>query len=844
MKLTVITILAIVIFMCLIQLFYRDGFISSFSVLNQEKFRRDNIKYYSDKFIMFPTDGRERSCKLLKEDKRKLKESKLCEGYTQIKNTEFDDKVERCRVVNDISDWRLRIDRIPTDVIDGEKGCGFCFDNKKVLYGNAEGPFTSSGKKVCNNWLKPGAAGKGGTKINKNIFAEYPNPIKNFLDMFRKTVNKGVKYDTRKMYEQELCKSLSNCGQTNKYLKPDGTPLCGWCFMGRKGDGKGEGMVIRGGNWYNKGEPKYPDDYCPWPREIKKNTDGTYEKTRFYKKFNTRELKLWKLYKIIAILENGNTKKAMDLVKKYKEENKIEELEKKYKDKVGRWWWWYNAYGAGSKKSKLLKGSDECEVVESLFPCFKNFSTGPHSDECYKDIWNYMAKAPHGCNGEVFSRIKPNLPHVKTFKEWERGYIPGVEDAIGNIPKRAKESLQYANTYTNNKANHPSENLLSAMLNNLACFGKKPDACADKYRSRKFNYSRPKECIDTILTNVNLPPSDPRYDPKNSSTYQYYWAVANDTKWKNGIHFDWSNSRYKSELEKKIKKYNNLSNVKNGRFSYDYKKNALHPFDEVLLSSYYLYGEAKDDIEIWQDHDGGMSKSWTKMCYEDFVDALKSHWADKDKNFVMLNGDIDLRNYNILKQKTLYKNFIFTYKTRNGIEVKIELKDDRYITKSLYEHPLFPFWRMLSKDYYITYLYKKTQAKENTNRKGGCGQYTSSSLCNKNPTCSYWGGKCRKKLIITNNSQNYFDSEKLCGKKYGAKLAVTDGSNYNYIKHKVKNSRGKIPYNSRRRKISRNKGPWVNNKKFFSDNVNPVNSSWYNLYYSKRKAVCELDFTK
>ena len=52
--------------------------------------------------------------------------------------------------------------------------------------------------------------------------------------MFRPKVNKGVKYDTKKMYEQELCKSIANCGQTNKYLKEDGMPLCGWCLMGRK----------------------------------------------------------------------------------------------------------------------------------------------------------------------------------------------------------------------------------------------------------------------------------------------------------------------------------------------------------------------------------------------------------------------------------------------------------------------------------------------------------------------------------------------------------------------------------------------------------------------------------
>lgn len=843
MKLTIITIFAIVIFMCLIQLFYRDGFLSSFSVLNQEKFRRDNIKYYSDKFIMFPTDGRERSCKLLKEDKRKLKNSELCEGYRVMKNTKYDDKVEKCRVVNDISDWRVRINKIPTDVIDGEKGCGFCFDNKQVMYGNAEGPFTSSGKKVCDNWLKPGKTGKGGTKQKKNIFAEYPNPIKKFTDMFRKRVNRGVKYDTQKMYEQELCKSLANCGQTTKYLKPNGDPLCGWCLMGRKGDGKGEGMVIKNGRRYRSSEPKYKDDYCPWPREIKKNTDGSFEKTNFYRTFDTKELKMWGLYKKIKLIERGNSQKAMKLIKQYKDENKLEELEKLYSEKT-RWWWWYKKYGAGSINSKLLKDSGECQVVEELFPCFKNFSTGPHSEDCYADIWNYMAIGPHNCSGNFRTRIAPNLPNSKTFKEWDRGYIPSVEDAIGNIPKRANESTQYAATFTNNAANHPSENLLSAMRNSLACFGKPGDACDDKYRSKEFKYPRPKQCIDTILTNAGLPRSNPKYDPKNSGTYQYYWAVVNDINWKNGIHYDWSNSKYKEMIEEKKKEFKNLQNIKNNRFSYKYSSSALHPYDIVLLSSYYLYGEAKGQTKLWQDHDGSMSKYWVKMCYEDFRDSLKALWGAKDKNFLTLTDKIDIGSYTLLKKKVLDKNFIFTYKSESGINVKIELIDDRYITKQLYEHPYFPFWRMLPQEYYITHLYRRLQARENAQRRGGCRQYASNSLCNKNPTCKYWGNKCRKKLIITKDKQNYYRSKKLCSQKFGGKLANVDTSNYNYIKRKVKSNRRKFGYNWFSRKIGKKSGPWVGNSKAFTQYYNARPVGWWSKMRQKRKAICELDFAK
>ena len=490
-----------------------------------------------------------------------------------------------------------------------------------------------------------------------------------------------------------------------------------------------------------------------------------------------------------------DSSKAMKLVKKYKDENKLDELEKEYSEKT-KWWWWYKRYGAGSINSKLLKDSGECEVVEELFPCFKNFSTGPHSEECYNDMWSYMAKAPHGCNGEVFSRIKPNLPHVKTFKEWQRGYIPSVESAIENIPKRAKESRQYPNTYTDNKANHPSENLLSAMLNSLTCFGKKPDACSDKYRSRKFRYPRPKECIDRILTNAGLPRSNPRYDPKNSSTYQYYWAVANDSNWKNGIHYDWSNSKYKQMLEQKKREYNNKSNIENNRFSYNYKSTGLHPYDITLLASYYLYGRALSSIKLWQDHDGGMSRRWVKMCYEDFRDALKEHWAPKNNYFTTIDGKIDVNKApspQRLKHKILNKNFVFTYKSKSGVIIKIELVDDRYITKQLYEHPFFPFWRLLPTEYYITYLYKRLQARENKNRKrASCDQHTSSSACNRNPTCSYWGGKCRPKLILTERKLSYNSAAKQCGKRYGGKLANTSGSNYNYIKNFAKRNRWKL----------------------------------------------------
>ena len=79
--------------------------------------------------------------------------------------------------------------KIPEDVIDGEKGCGFCFDNKKVYYGDASGPFGVGGKNL-QKLVKTRFCGTKWNFKNKNIFADYPNPISSFTDMFRKETNK------------------------------------------------------------------------------------------------------------------------------------------------------------------------------------------------------------------------------------------------------------------------------------------------------------------------------------------------------------------------------------------------------------------------------------------------------------------------------------------------------------------------------------------------------------------------------------------------------------------------------------------------------------------------------
>jgi len=87
--------------------------------------------------------------------------------------------------------------------------------------------------------------------------------------------NQGVIGDSVKIHEQEICSRVQNCGDL------DGeNSICGWCYMGRKGDGKGEGMVALVDKDGNKmGETKYMDDYCPWPGEVDKSGKPTKQWT-------------------------------------------------------------------------------------------------------------------------------------------------------------------------------------------------------------------------------------------------------------------------------------------------------------------------------------------------------------------------------------------------------------------------------------------------------------------------------------------------------------------------------------------------------------------------------------
>jgi len=720
MKLTLIGLFIIIIIMLLVQLSFRDNF----STLEQKEFREDQIKYNLKHLTSIESDGKEIECGELNSDKTKIDRKSICEGYepmpfVPMDKNEYAIAAEKCSIVNGITDWRVRANRIPETTLDG-KGCGFCFDTKNiargVFYGDENGPFKDVGPKVCNNWIKPGSVGTGGSHHTKNIFGSYPfedelynNPIDETLQF-----GQGVVKDTVKMYEQEICKHMKNCGDQSS-MGVDGTPLCGWCATGRKGDGTGEGMVRKGGTSNDQNETKYNDDFCHWPREINENG----QKTVLYKK-ETKELKTWR--------DSGG---------------------KSFEINIG------DLSGTSivlDNPGRLMNGLKHCAASAQLFPCFPNF-TGTivnengeikHSKKCYDDIWRDYALYNDGtidisCNGDIKERIDDNLPPSRTFTLWDKTFIPSVETAVQKIPERMVQSNQYDANYKPAKEVEPVKDsakwylqwMFSALKNSKVCRNEVPNPCNNKYIGEEYNFFRPKTCIDNIIEG-SIPEeyrdlydeffkTDERYKPGYNLTYIYYWPVYNDPEWKKGIHFDWSTDEYKRKLLEKWEEVEKKQACKT-------KGNVNEMYDKMLVAVKYLLGTEKPDMDIiegleaklWQDDDGGMSNYWVKMCWEDFRLELKTVWGNDDPSFINKKGQVNITDYskiiNLIMDDSKFYHRVLSYKDKNtGFNVPVELTpSDRtpsgptYITKQNYKHKYFPFWRLWKgkTKYYITSKYK------------------------------------------------------------------------------------------------------------------------------------------
>jgi hypothetical protein len=744
MKLTIIGILIIIILMVFIQIVFRENYTS----FDREKFRKNMMDWHLKKHQIVQTDGKATECNQLSDDKTRLTKQQHCyEAFGSIEQSKTSTLIENeCKVANNIkygedgNDWRKRINALTQKTFKNSRGelngCGFCYDNGKILFGDEKGPFPSSnGIKVCNNWLKPGGGPEGGSDMTKNLFVEYPfdkeveNPT--ITEKGEKFGSKGLKYDTIKMHEQDKCSKMKNCGDQS-IVGADGTPLCGWCIAGRKGDGVGEGMVRKGGTGNDKNETKYDDDYCPWFGEV----DAAGKKTEKWGT-PTRELKIWK-----------NAGKTLNRL----------------------------IHNSGTTLKVKEQDLKQCEVLDSMFPCFPNYMgfnrdasgnpIGKHTKECYHDMWknytSYTGKIDN-CNdiedidSSGYKRIEKYFGRKDTIDKWNKTFIPSVENAFKQIPKKMFESIQYNPSYIDkegNEVNDISAKMNSAERNGKICLGDNadkntkhfPNDCDERFRQRDYGFTRPKSCINSILQGKKVPETPAEYIPGKKDTYKYYWAVKNDgpeppkNVWKEGIHYDWDDVKFKSEIQKKIDAIKKLtpSGMDEG--------NKNNVYDDALVAALYLNGKLptknKPDYgkinlngeeyktKLWIDNKGTTNSNypWVKMCWEDFRYAMKKKYANNDRYFITKDGK--LRITKIKKNGKLLSDLIapendednFYHRiltiTKKGIlgdkkeEVQL-LKDSTniYITKNNYEHDYFPFWRLLDPEQYVTTKYDEYQSK-------------------------------------------------------------------------------------------------------------------------------------
>lgn len=714
MDLTSIMLFLIIFFMIIIQICFRENY----SLIDQKKFRKNLVDYYSKKYIDAPSDGNDVKCKLFNNSKKnglfvKLQNKKICEGFSPIESSEMHEKVKKCEIVNNIpigddwkaSDWRTRLSKIPKETIEisdragGKKkaGCGICYDNKKILFGDDHGPFDSKfSPALCNNWIKPGegevsSKKKGGTVHKKNIFAKsYPFP--NEVDSGGLN---GIQHDSVKLHEQELCSQMKNCSD-QKYTHADGTPLCGWCNFGRMGDGTAVGMVRKGGSGPDQNDTKYSDDYCVWPRELDKSGKKTkhWGQTREGSKEKAKEFKLW-----------------MDKTKNTKVKN----------------------------PGKLMNGKKHCDAANEFFPCFPNF-TGKvsvngadpkHSDKCYDSLWDEFASyTPNNgpatkCTGNIKDRIKKHLPNSETFPLWDKTYIPNVENAISEIPKRAMTSKQYNKTNPNSTEPPALQMMYSANQNHLACKNKEANACDDRFRSREYRYPRPKKCIDDILTTARiegftLGSTHPDYQPENADTHKYYWPVHNMLGAKDKIHYDMTNTDFQSSVKNDMIFYRENKNKIKGNSQSMNVSQLRYNYDMLIVKSYVLFGKFKEELIFWKDNIGGMGNQfpWVKLCWEDFRKFMEQEYPNQVeikkngklmikktienkicKSFVDPNKSSCCTETDLIK----CKGSVLTETTATGSSPLIleKISNDTFITQSIYERKLFPFWRLLPKQYIV-----------------------------------------------------------------------------------------------------------------------------------------------
>ena len=403
--------------------------------------------------------------------------------------TEIQKNIEKCRIIDKTGDC---------DNID-ENLCGYCYDTDKIIYGNADGPYTD----ICSKkgWVPPG---------NKTSFF------------------------CQKKKDQELCKKMTDCGDST-----GDKSICGWCPLTASGMPKKAGP--NGGII-----PKYDDDKCDWKGKMKLGHEPAPDKSISWLGWspnkggwppkrgpvNSKGVMSPAPSPYGAPLDRGegdcdNDEDCGPGMKcghdgrdpdgkpgvpglKYSSGGKILP-NSGYKD------YCYDPNATSEPKfdGDLIQPTD-CKKFEQMFPCVgPKMMTGPHNSACLQSQWQ---KA--GCSGNLQDRVQDR----EDFNKWNtHAYSMAGDNMRESIKKAALESTEYT---TANPANKK-------------CFGKELDSCLPRFKPR------PDACSIKLYKSVGCKDAG-QLNPDKTESWPN--AYVNST-WKDGQRNNWSTGEYRRKVD-------------------------------------------------------------------------------------------------------------------------------------------------------------------------------------------------------------------------------------------------------------------------------------------------------
>ena len=493
----------------------KEGFDFVNATAEQKKYLKQEDKYWDSRLFPQVVKGGGDESKFLKlkmghnasifESPIKLNKTKTqlveVSPSANVDKTETQKNIEKCRIINDTNDC----DNIePVSVIgrDGkvipDLGCGYCYDTDRIIYGNKDGPFTD----ICTKkgWVPPG---------NDTAFF------------------------CKKKKEQELCKKMTDCGDSTGEKS-----ICGWCPLTASGMPKKPGP--NGGF-----VPKYDDDKCDWKGKMKLGHEPAPDKSISWLGWspnkggwpprrgpvNAQGVMQPAPSPYGAPLDRGegdcdNDNDCGPGMKcghdgrgpdgkpgvpglKYSSGGKVLP-NSGYKD------YCYDPNATSEPKfdGDLIQPT-QCKKFEQMFPCVgPKMLTGPHSTACLQSQWQKS-----GCSGNLQTRVKDRNDYTK----WNDGaYSQAGDNMRESIKKVALESSDYSKVEPAYKK----------------CFGTDVEPCLDRFKPR------PGACSKKLYKNAGCT-DDGKLNPDNS--FEWPSAYATST-WKSGQEGGWSKSTYTNKV--------------------------------------------------------------------------------------------------------------------------------------------------------------------------------------------------------------------------------------------------------------------------------------------------------